>query len=160
MEKDERMNTDASCVHSTSVAAGQSAELLHLSRESAGWDWMSFYVRRIVTGDAWESRNEWEERAIVLLGGHAHLDWAGGSQRIGERCNVFDGLPYVVYLPAGERALFAADTDCELAICSVPSTATLEPRLITPKDVSVSLRGGGNASRQIIDIMRPEFPAD
>src|SRR5579864_4791306 len=32
--------------------------------------------------------------------------------------------------------------------------------LITPKDVHVSLRGGGNASRQIVDVMRPDFPAD
>ncbi len=36
----------------------------------------------------------------------------------------------------------------------------LEPRLITPKDVSSSLRGGENASRQIVDIIRPDFPAD
>jgi 5-deoxy-glucuronate isomerase len=32
--------------------------------------------------------------------------------------------------------------------------------LVTPKDVVVSLRGGGNASRQIVEIMQPDFPAD
>jgi 5-deoxy-glucuronate isomerase len=42
----------------------------------------------------------------------------------------------------------------------VPSRANLSPRLITPEEVIVSLRGGGNASRQIVDIMPPDFPAD
>jgi len=49
---------------------------------------------------------------------------------------------------------------CEIAECRVPSTARLEPRLLTPKDVVTGLRGGGNASRQIVDIIKPEFPAD
>jgi 5-deoxy-D-glucuronate isomerase len=42
----------------------------------------------------------------------------------------------------------------------VPSTARLKPQLITPKDVQSSVRGGGNASRQIVDVMPPDFPAD
>jgi 5-deoxy-glucuronate isomerase len=42
----------------------------------------------------------------------------------------------------------------------VPSKKYFPPRLITPKDVQVSLRGGGNASRQIVDIMPSDFPAD
>src|SRR5262249_8254225 len=33
-------------------------------------------------------------------------------------------------------------------------------RLITPDDVVSSLRGGGNASRQIVDVITPSFPAD
>ncbi|HEX6879054.1 MAG TPA: 5-deoxy-glucuronate isomerase, partial [Terriglobales bacterium] len=32
--------------------------------------------------------------------------------------------------------------------------------LVTPSDVAVSLRGGGNASRQIVDVMPVSFPAD
>ena len=42
----------------------------------------------------------------------------------------------------------------------MPSEARLEPRLVTPSDVVSSLRGGGNVSRQIVDVMTPAFPAD
>lgn len=154
------MNDHGFCVHSVEPAAGQSGELLHLSRDSAGWEWMSFLVRRMAAGQIWENRSDREERAIVLLGGRCEADWGEGPKRIGERANVFDGLPYALYLPAGTGARFAAQTECELALCAVPSSARLGPRLVTPKDVTVSLRGGGNASRQIVDIMRPEFPAD
>ncbi len=154
------MNGDGFCLHSVEPAAGQSGELLHLSRESAGWEWMSFFVRRVTAGEVWETRSDREERALVLLGGRCEVDWGSGPRPIGARANVFDGLPYALYLPAGSGARFGAEAECQLAVCSVPSSARLEPRLVTPKDVAVSLRGGGNASRQIVDIMRPEFPAD
>ncbi len=48
----------------------------------------------------------------------------------------------------------------EIAECNVPSQGNFTSRLVTPKDVVVSLRGGGNASRQIVEIMQPDFPAD
>ncbi len=83
-----------------------------------------------------------------------------GRQLVGKRKNVFDGLPYTLYLPAQNQVSFTAQTICEIAECRVPSNAKLEPRLITPADVCEQLRGGGNASRQIVDIISPHFPAD
>ncbi len=72
---------------------------------------------------------------------------------MGKRKNVFDGLPYTLYLPAQSQVSFTAETVCEIAECRVPSTAQLQPRLITPSDVATSLRGGGNVSRQIVDVI-------
>ncbi|HEY2118463.1 MAG TPA: 5-deoxy-glucuronate isomerase, partial [Candidatus Acidoferrum sp.] len=69
-------------------------------------------------------------------------------------------LPYAVYLPAGNSIHFKAETFVEIAECRVLSQAKLVPKLIKPEDVASGLRGGGNASRQIVDIIRPDFPAD
>jgi 5-deoxy-glucuronate isomerase len=148
------------CVHSSVLPEGRSGELVSFSREQAAWEWMSFSAVRIAPSDVWRAGSENEESAIVLLGGRCWADWGEGRKQIGKRADVFDGLPYALYLPAGTSAQFEAETQCELASCSVPSRAKLSPRLITPEDVAVSLRGGGNASRQIVDLMRPEFPAD
>jgi 5-deoxy-glucuronate isomerase len=142
------------------LAAEQSGELLHLDREQAGWKWMSMSVRRLQPGDIVRADARKEECAFVLLGGKCIADWGQGPKRIGKRANVFDGFPYAIYLPAGHEITFTAETVCEIAECRVPSEAKLEPRLITPHDVATSLRGGGNASRQIVDIIRPDFPAD
>ena len=38
--------------------------------------------------------------------------------------------------------------------------APLEPRVIRPEDCGEEIRGGGNATRQIVDIVPPGFPAD
>jgi len=147
-------------VHSQELAAQQSGELLHLAREEAGWKWMSMSVRRLQSGDVVRASTRNEECAFVLLGGKCIADWGAGGKHIGKRANVFDGFPYAIYLPAGHEITFTAETVCEIAECRVPSEAKLEPRLITPDDVASSLRGGGNASRQIVDIIRPDFRAD
>jgi 5-deoxy-glucuronate isomerase len=121
---------------------------------------MSFFVRRLQPNDVYQASTENEEVVFVLLGGTAHADWGRGSQRIGKRADVFDGLPYALYLPAGNSVSLTAATTCEIAECRVPSTARLEPKLITPADATTSLRGGGNVSRQIVDVIAPSFPAD
>lgn len=154
------MSETESLVHSRSLPASNSGELIALPRADANWEWMSFFVRRLRPGDIYSASLEHEEAAFVLLGGTCRVDWGKGAQQIGQRRNVFDGLPYTLYLPAGFSVSFAADTCCEIAECRVPSAARLEPRLITPNEVASSLRGGGNVSRQIVDIIPPSFAAD
>ena len=153
------MTAEDFLVHSRQ--SGDSAgDLLTLPRELAKWEWMSFFVHKLTAGQSFSAHSETEEVVIVLLGGKCIADWGEGQHRIGERAHVFNGFPYAVYLPAGSLAQLRAETECEIAECRVPSTARLKPRVITPKDVKISLRGGGNASRQIVDIMPPDFPAD
>ena len=154
------MNNNRLLVSSRPLPPSTGGELLSLPRQEAAWDWMSFFVRRLAPGDIWETETAGEECVVVLLGGRCSADWGQGESQIGQRRNVFDGLPYAVYLPSGSRLRLQAITLCELAECRVPSNARLTPRLITPKDVVTSLRGGGNASRQIVDIMGPKFDAD
>lgn len=145
---------------SAELPANASGKLIELPRQQANWEWMSFHVIRLQPGDSWEVRTENEEAAMVLLGGTCKADWGEGEREIGKRATVFDGLPYTLYLPAHKRASVVAKTVCEFAECRVPSQARLEPRLITPDDVTTSLRGGGNVSRQIVDVLPPSFPAD
>src|ERR1700694_4471254 len=154
------MSESDSLIHSENLPSEQTGELLHLPRERAKWEWMSFFVRRLGRGDVYRAATNGEEAAFVLLGGTCQVDWGEGAERIGKRKNVFDGYPYALYLPTGNVAGFTAETTCEIAECRAPSQAQLEPRLITPNDVVSSLRGGGNVSRQIVDIMSPAFPAD
>lgn len=147
-------------IHSSELPPKQSGELLHFSRQQAGWEWMSFFVRRLQPGDVFRTITEAEEAAFVLLSGACLVDWGQGAQRIGKRKNVFEGFPFTVYMPAQNIVTFRAETECEIAECRAPSTAKLQPQLITPNDISSNLRGGGNVSRQIVDIMTPAFPAD
>ncbi len=146
--------------HSSELPGQQSGELFHLSRQRAGWEWMSFFVRRLSPGQEYRTRTVGEEAVFVLLGGTCTADWGEGPKRIGKRKNVFDGFPYTLYLPTGKEAVFSAETICEIAECRSPSEAVLKPRMIAPDQVVSSLRGGGNASRQIVDIIGPSFPAD
>ena len=154
------MTNSDSVVHSRKMTADQGGELLGLTREQADWEWMSFFVERLLPNETYRRTIENEEAAFVLLGGKCRADWGRGEFSLGKRRDVFEGFPYAVYLPPHNQIAFVAETPCEIAECRAPSTARLEPRLISPSDVVSSLRGGGNASRQIVDIMSPAFPAD
>jgi 5-deoxy-glucuronate isomerase len=154
------MSTLPNVVHSRALPDGQPGELLGFSRQDVQWEWMSLSVRRLAPGEHYSAATEGEEAAFVILGGSGKADWGAGLQSIGSRRNVFEGFPYCVYLPTGNSIQFVADTALEIAVCRSPSTAKLQPKLITPQDVATSLRGGGNASRQIVDVIRPDFPAD
>lgn len=149
-----------SLLHSNGLPPNHAGELFHMTRDAANWEWMSFYVRRLLPREIYEARTQGEEAAFVLLGGICSADWGTGQQEIGKRNNVFDGFPYTLYLPTGHGVMFRAITACEIAECRVPSQARLEPKLISPPEVSSNLRGGGNVSRQIVDIISPAFPAD
>ena len=160
MHLETQVNPNINILHSHELPADSSGELLSLPREEAGWEWMSFFVRRLVPGAVWRLDTRNEEVMLVLLGGKCLAEWGEGEQSIGERRNVFDGLPYALYLPSGHHVTLKPQTVCELADCRVPSPAKLEPKLITPRDVATSLRGGENASRQIVDVALTNFPAD
>ena len=100
----------------------------------------------------------------MLLRGAFDISWNGRSNRIGPRADVFAGYPHAVYVPAGVAFRVAAVEACEIADCraavsAAGSRATAEPRVIRPMDCGYEIRGGGNATRQIVDIITPAFPA-
>jgi 5-deoxy-glucuronate isomerase len=149
-----------SVVRGRSLSLDQAGEMVGFTREEAGWEWMSFVVTRLLPSQGLELRSGTEEMVLVWLGGRCIANWGAGKQSIGARKNVFDGLPYALYVSADHRVTIKAETVCEIAQCRVPSTAKLEPRLVTPEDVASGLRGGENASRQIVEVIAPSFPAD
>src|SRR5215472_11173566 len=110
-------------LHSTRLPESHSGQLLTLPRTEAGWEWMSFFVRRLQPGVSYSATTDNEEAAFVLLGGICHGDWGIGTKTIGRRKNVFGGLPYTLYLPTGHEVTFTAETGCEIAECRVPSKA-------------------------------------
>ncbi len=147
-------------VHPPRVARDKSGVLVSVTREEANWENINFSVRRLRAGQYWQNNTGKEEAALVVLGGKAIVDWGEGPREIGGRKDVFSGYPYAVYLPSRTPFEISAVTDCEFADCRTLSTAHLAPRLITPADCREEIRGGGNCTRQIVDVIRPEFPAD
>jgi 5-deoxy-glucuronate isomerase len=147
-------------IHSNSTAPDKAGVLLSLTRERANWKTINFSARRLLSGQYWQSDTQNEEAALIILSGRATVDWGQGPREVGGRSDVFSGYPYAVYLPSQTRFEVSALTTCEFADCRVPSSAKLAPKIITPADCREEIRGGGNCTRQIVDVIRPEFPAE
>jgi 5-deoxy-glucuronate isomerase len=143
------------------VGAGESGVLLEVTPATAGWQFISFAVRRLAPGAVIEGETGDQEACLVLLRGRARVAWNGRAEQVlGPRASVFHSYPHAVYLPAGTRFRLVADELTEIGDCRTPSTKRLEPRVVPPEACGFEIRGGGNATRQIVDILPPEFPAD
>lgn len=129
--------------------------------ETYGFDLLGFQAKRLAADKHIEEDTGERELCIVILGGKCSVDGPGFAWRsIGERANVFSGLPHAAYLPISTAFRVTAETDCDLAFCYSRAHRAFKPRLVTPQDVDVEIRGGGNATRQINHILKPDFEAD
>jgi 5-deoxy-glucuronate isomerase len=101
------------------------------------------------------------ELCIVVLSGKARLTAVNfDSGVIGERANVFEGLPWSVYLPAGVAYEIVAETDCEIAICAAPAAGKLPARVIGPSEVETMTRGQGSNTRYVRNILSENVAAE
>ena len=139
--------------------------MTHLARgadvtpEGAGWRYLGFSVHTVV-GELHLGGAHYETAVVGL---------AGGSFRVGDlelpgRESVWDGLPSGAYLPPGSTAtVVAVDEPLTVAVATAPASGretAPAPMRIGPEDISVEIRGAGNATRQVNHIITPDFPAD
>jgi 5-deoxy-glucuronate isomerase len=115
---------------------------------------------KLRVGERWSRETGADEVALVPLGGRCTVAAEGQVWTIGERRNPFSGQPWAVYLPRDSAYEVTAETPLELAVCAARADRRLTPKLITPQDIKVEIRGAGNAARQINHIIEPSFPAD
>lgn len=129
-----------------------------VTAEDAGWQHLNMEVRRLEAGQKWTGETGGCEAAFVILGGTASFQTSAGVfERVGRRPDVFSGMPSALYLSRGTDYTVAAETDCEIAHCWVPTDEDHPARLVTPDDSEIEVRGGHNATRQINSIIPPGF---
>ena len=149
------MTTSNLLVRPHSSAAGYT----EVTPSSAGWDYLHFAARRMNAGETWEFDTADHEYALVLLGGvcsvrSSHGNWGN----IGRRRDVFHGMPYTLYLPRKTSLTITAESEeLDLAYGWCPTDEDHPASLITPEQVTVEIRGGGNATRQINNMLPPGF---
>jgi 5-deoxy-glucuronate isomerase len=143
------------------VGPEETGVLIELAPKDAGWEHLHFSVRRIARGDGVSGETGADEACLVLLSGSCRVSWNGGAaETLGPRESVFEAYPHAVYLPPDARYAIEAAGTCEIAEGRAPARRALPARIVRPAECGLEVRGGGNATRQIIDILPPDFPAD
>lgn len=101
------------------------------------------------------------EVALVILSGKCRIHGKGFDfASVGKRKDVFSGLPYTVYIPAGVDYEVEALTDVEIAISESPTTQKGKAALITPEQVKSFSIGRDNFTRQASIMIDEKFPAE
>jgi len=133
--------------------------ILSITPESAGWEYISFQVRKLAAGASWSFETGENELALVNLSGRYTVvsdkgTWSG----IGGRTSPFEGAAHALYLPRRTAFTVTAEEAGEFAVTWCPTDEDHAPWLIRPEEVRMSLRGGDNVSRQINDLLPPGSP--
>ena len=117
-----------------------------INPKTAGWTYLSFRTVRCRADDVLAGETGADETALIWLGGRADVD---GFGQVGEREDVFTGLPSAIVLPPQTAYRMRARSPLHLAIVSAPAEAAPAARLIRPGDVRVEIRGTGVTQRKI-----------
>jgi 5-deoxy-glucuronate isomerase len=135
-------------------------EVFRNRAENFGFELLSLESRQLEQGKSYSGETGTNELAIVVLGGTCSVNSSRGKwHHIGKRANVFDGLPFTLYLPLNSTFTVSADSNCDLAFCYCRAEEEFPAHLVTPDEVGIEIRGGGNATRQINSMLPPTFPA-
>ena len=132
---------------------------LDITPASAGWDYISFQVRRLQAGRSWSFSTGENELALVnLTGRYAVTSNRGAWEGIGGRATVFHDAAHALYLPRRTEFTVTAEVAGEFAVTWVPTDRDHAPWLIRSSEVQRGIRGGDNVSRQINDLLPPGSP--
>lgn len=137
------------------IPARNDEERTRVTPADAGWHYLEFAVHALPAGRAWHRESEDRELCLVFQAGDAEVRVGNEVWAFQGRRDVFDGMAHVVYVPPDHEVRVTPHSDVEVAIGSAPAEGKLAPRLITPDDVKIEIRGGHNVTRQISHILDP-----
>jgi len=130
-------------------------EIVNITPESAGWQFVGFRALRLGAGEREALSTGKRELCLVVLSGK--VDVAVGGQTfvgLGTREHVFDPVsPAALYVPPGQPLVITAQGEAEIALATAPSSGRHPLRLIDPAAMQRSVRGQGSNLRHVCDIL-------
>jgi len=180
-EADELRDEHGVVIHRAKLPIRLPAEQLHVrpgadgvvstDPDHAGWRYLAFRAFSVADGEALVlDRPEQEAVVVTISGGGIDVDVEGNRRvwHLPGRTSVFDGMPWAAYLPAGPATTIVGRPEpgrrSVVALAQAPLTGrpgiASVPIVVEPADVEIEIRGRGNATRQVNNMMMPGFPAD
>lgn len=138
-------------------------QIQYITPENANWEYVGFEVYELNDTQELELKSEGNELCLVWVSGKGSA-FVGEHifENIGNRVSPFERIPpYALYVPHHQKVKIIANGQLELAVCKAPSASSHFPvRLITPEQIGVEQRGGGNNQRLVHNILPETEPAE
>jgi 5-deoxy-glucuronate isomerase len=135
-----------------------------ITPETAGWQYVSFWVYHLTRGQTLRGAADGRETALVVLYGTGEAELNGQPLgQVGERLSVFEEtLPSALYL--SEDASYQVECTSEameVAFAAAPTTHRhLPARVVRPEEMSIEVRGEGNTQRRVQHILDTDQEAE
>jgi 5-deoxy-glucuronate isomerase len=122
---------------------------LVVTPDEAKWDFTGLRVVRLQAGERRTLTQDGFEAAVLPLSGACRVEVGSRSFHLEGRADVFSRVSDFAFLPAGSEAILISDAGGEFALPTAVATRSLEPAYVPARAVTVEIRGGGQATRQI-----------
>jgi 5-deoxy-glucuronate isomerase len=142
-------------LHHPAGTLASGSDLVSLTPEQAGWDFVGLRVVGLRAGTSLAFRTDGIEVAVLPLAGSATVTVDGTAFRLAGRDGVFHRISDWLYVPVGSEVVVTSAA-AEVAVASARADERLEPVHVAARDVPVEIRGAGSATRQVVNFMSPE----
>ncbi len=122
---------------------------VHIDPSRAGWDYSGLRVLRLEPGIPRQIDLGQMEGGVLPLSGSYRVTVAGNTYELAGRASVFTAVGDFLYLPLGTTATLVSDVGGEVAIPMARASRSFPVRYVPAGEVSVEVRGAGQATRQI-----------
>lgn len=132
----------------------KTGKIHEVTPDNASWSHVGFGLYRLKPGEEVAEATEAREVCLVLVSGKGRFAVDGVDfGELGGRMSPFEGAPWALYVPAGQRWSVEATTDLELAVCSAPGGGDYKARVIPAGTHPQIHRGKGANVRHVHNIM-------
>ncbi|MEP6754596.1 MAG: 5-deoxy-glucuronate isomerase [Chthonomonadales bacterium] len=127
-----------------------------LSPATAPLQWLRLSTIRLQRQHSTEIVLKGEEGVLDIFSGTCTVEIRSRTgdatyREIGQRANVFAGLPFMVYLPLNATATITADSDTlEIALITAKADVGYEPKLVYPDEAVNKVVGKDNWQRSVV----------
>lgn len=141
-----------------SVASG--SDPVAIAPKDASWDFTGLRVLTLGAGERRSLVLDGIEAALVPLTGSCRVEVGAHTFDLAGRRDVFDRVSDFAYLPSGSEVVLTSNGG-EFAVPTAQADRRLDAAYVPARAVSVEVRGGGQATRQINNFMAADaFEAD
>lgn len=140
--------------HPAGTLATETADV-HVTPENAGWAYSGLQVFTLSADSPVSVTLTGEEGVIVPLSArNVSVTVDGTPFTLEGRDGVFDSVSDWIYAPVGSTVTLSGESG-EIALCSARASEVFPVAHIAAADVSVEVRGSGQATRQVTNIATP-----
>lgn len=128
---------------------GQAGMPCVITPESAGWRYSGLKVLDLASGEQRTLESGADELAVLPLTTGCTVEVGSQKFELKGRTSVFAAVTDWVYLPFEEEFRITTAGTGQIALCTSAARRRIDPYYVPAAEVSVEVRGGGMATRQI-----------
>ena len=129
-----------------------------LKPEDADWNWCGMMVVELGPGESRRIELGDNEAAVVPLRGSCRVETDNLRFELAGRSDVFSAVTDLCFVPRGSEITIISPGGGRFCVATSRATRVTEPRYYPASGVRVDLRGSGQATRQINNLLTADVP--